>query len=82
LIERGLYAIGVPGINCFKKGWIRFFKGKDVSIVFDRDKPGESAARYVNSLFVKAGIESRVIVLPSGEDVNSYFEVLRQFEAQ
>ena len=82
LIERGLTAVGVPGINCFKKEWVRFFKGKEVLIVFDRDKPGEAATRYVQSLFVRADLESKTIVLPSGEDVNSYFGVLRQFEVK
>lgn len=48
----------------------------------DSDKPGQSAASYIRDLFARAKIESRIIVLPFGEDLNSYFEVLRQFEAE
>jgi DNA primase len=80
LIERRLPAVGIPGCNSFKKEWVRYFRGKEVLICLDSDKPGQSAASYIRDLFVRAKIESRIIVLPSGEDVNSYFEVLRQFE--
>jgi DNA primase len=80
LIERGLPAVGIPGCNSFKKEWVRYFRGKKVLICFDSDKPGQSAANYVHDLFARAKIESKIIVLPLDEDVNSYFEVLRQFE--
>lgn len=80
LIERGLPAVGVPGCGSFKRNWVEFFRGKKVLICFDSDNPGQSAANHVHELFAQAKIESRIIVLPSGEDVNSYFETLRQFE--
>jgi DNA primase len=80
LIERGLPAVGIPGCNSFKKEWVRYFKGKEVLICLDSDEPGKSAASYIHDLFARAKIESKIMVLPLGEDVNSYFEVLRQFE--
>jgi DNA primase len=82
LIERGLPAVGIPGCGSFKRNWVEFFRGKNVLICFDSDNPGQSVANHVHDLFARAKIESRIIVLPSGEDVNSYLEVLHQFEVE
>jgi DNA primase len=82
LFERDLPAVGIPGCGSFKRNWVKFFRGKKVLICFDSDNPGQSAANHVHDLFAQAKIESKIIVLPSGEDVNSYFEVLHQFEVE
>jgi len=32
--------VGVPGATTFKDGWLPIFKGKEVVLIFDNDKPG------------------------------------------
>ena len=83
LLDKGFDAIGVPGVNAFKEEWVAGFKGKDVFIAFDNDHDpakGQAGALKVARLFHKAGIQSRIVILPREKfeekvDINEYFAV-------
>jgi DNA primase len=82
LIERGLPAIGIPGYRGFKREWIRYFLGKQTVIVLNNGTPGRYNASYTTDFFARAMLRFKVVALPSGEDVKSYSEVLREVEVE
>lgn len=62
-------AVGYPGTNAWSKGkhYPRVFAGLDVVVVADGDDAGVKAAKVV----AKSLPDSRVVVMPDGEDANS-----------
>jgi hypothetical protein len=49
--SREIEAVGVPGANVFKEGWVRAFEGRHLVICFDNDKPGKEGVKRIVNLF-------------------------------
>lgn len=75
--ECGLPAVGVPGASSWRKHYRRLLEGfNDVVILTDNDvkSNGSNPGRDL-ALKIKDSIsQSRIVSLPPGEDVNSYFK--------
>ena len=66
----GLSAVGVPGVENMPAHFPRMLAGfSDVTLWADADEAGRRFA----GTFTKAVPNARVMALPAGEDVNSYF---------
>ena len=69
LQQEGMMAVtSTHGCSVFRPEWIRFFKDKDVSLIYDCDKEGQAA---VNTILLKAFRNSEIssiknVVLPRG----------------
>lgn len=65
----GIPAVGYPGADTWARNehWPRVFAGLEVVVVADGDAPGLKAAQTV----AKSIPDSRLVVLPDGEDSNS-----------
>ena len=67
LQQEGMMAVtSTHGCSVFRPEWIRFFKDKDVSLIYDCDKEGQAA---VNTILLKAFRNSEIssiknVVLP------------------
>jgi DNA primase len=73
-IEAGQVGVGLPGWSHWKDEWTADFRGKDVVLVMDADKGGDQGTWDIARRFLKAGQPTpRQIILPDGEDLNSYF---------
>jgi DNA primase len=81
LVEHGLPAVGVVGVNGFKESWLELFRGIRVRVAFDADLAGQSRAFELVQRFRAFGIESEKVYLPDGYDVNRFFIAYRQFVA-
>lgn len=67
----GLPTVGVPGANMWQPHWKELFEGyRTVYIFADGDEPGEKAGNKIT----KALPNSKMIVAPKGEDINSLFQ--------
>lgn len=74
LIERGIPAVGVPGVSHLKAEWVPLFAGKTVIVCFDNDEAGRTASVKVIQSFTDAGISASALkVLPDGSDINEWF---------
>lgn len=74
LIEKGLPAVAVPGVQHLKAEWVQQFKNKKVMLCYDNDVAGNAAAQRAAEQFAQAGIESqRLSFLPEGSDINDWF---------
>lgn len=66
----GIPAVGVPGVNNWKKHYTRILQDFDVVYVFaDGDQPGSDFAKHLSKELPFIS----VIQMPDGEDVNSMF---------
>jgi DNA primase len=74
LMELGLRAVGVPGVDGFKRQWVPLFDGFRVVIAFDADQAGRRGAEKIIQLFTAAGRPApKVLDLPDGvKDVNEW----------
>jgi DNA primase len=79
LLERKIPAVGIVGVNGFKKDWLELFRAVKVSVAFDSDMAGQAKAAELVQGFKQTGIEAEKIYLPKGYDVNSFFSTGRQF---
>ena len=62
LLQAGINACGIPGVNCFKEAWKdRFDKCKTVYIALDNDQQGIQATLRLGALFKD---RAKVIILP------------------
>ncbi|HSQ43019.1 MAG TPA: toprim domain-containing protein [Fibrobacteraceae bacterium] len=74
LIERGIPAVGIPGVGHLKPEWISLFAQKQVILCFDNDEAGRIATGKTIELFHQQGIEAKAFsVLPDGTDINDWF---------
>jgi DNA primase catalytic core len=74
LIELGLPAVGIPGVNNFRPEWVCLFEDvQDIVLAFDNDAAGHRGAATVAELFRRAGRTVRVLELPEGiKDISEY----------
>jgi hypothetical protein len=61
--ELELPAVGVPGVGTWKADWAERFIGRTVTICFDADGPGRTAAQARAADLRAMGVESRVVDL-------------------
>lgn len=74
LVQEGFPAVGVPGVQGFKKEWVSKFGGKKVFICFDGDEAGLSHRQNLLALLREAGVESHPVNLPEGiKDINQLY---------
>ncbi len=75
LIDRGLdLAVAALG-TAFGEGHVRELLQlgvKEVVLALDADAAGQEATRKVGHLFQKAGVDTRVLLLPKGSDPDSF----------
>lgn len=76
--ECGIPAVGIPGVNNWKPHYRRLLDGfEDQVILTDNDvkDDGSNPGRDLGlKLRDELGGQSRIVTLPPGEDVNSYFQ--------
>jgi len=71
LAQFGFNAIGVPGVNGFKKKWAKKFeKSKLVYLAFDGDDSGRKGALKISELL---GEKARIVCLREGQDVTDCY---------
>lgn len=69
-------ALGVPGADTFKEGWIEMFQGKQVVLCYDNDEPGDRGSKKAARLL--QGVASEVSFVwwpetsPTGWDLRDY----------
>lgn len=74
LIDKGIPAVGVPGVSHLKEEWIPLFENKKIMVCFDNDVAGRQASQKVCELFAKYGYEASPLkILPDGTDINDWF---------
>jgi DNA primase len=74
LIDRGIPAVGVPGVSHLKAEWIPLFQNKSVIVCFDNDEAGRTASAKVVDAFMSQGIDAKPLtILPDGTDINDWF---------
>ncbi len=74
LIDKGIPAVGVPGVSHLKEEWVPLFENKKVMVCFDNDVAGRQASQKICELFEKYGFEvSPLKILPDGTDINDWF---------
>lgn len=74
LLGHKLNAVGIPGVNSFKKEWVSLFKNKEVILCLDNDTAGNAGEARIASMLNAEGIATRSLeLLPQGEDINSWF---------
>lgn len=81
LQQNGFMAVtATGGCKSFMSGWVHYFKGKDVVLLYDCDGPGQLAALgRMLPMFENAGVKSiKNVVLPlsgteTDNDVTDYF---------
>lgn len=74
LIERGIPAVGVPGVSHLKLEWVPLFAEKTVIVCFDNDEAGRTASEKVIQAFSDGGISASALkALPDGSDINDWF---------
>ena len=47
-MTKEFHALGVPGANVFEEDWIRWFRGREVWMVYDNDQAGEDGMDRVS----------------------------------
>lgn len=74
LVEQGFRAVAAPMGTALTSGQINTLKGyaEEIILLFDGDSAGLKAAMRAVPLFLSARLPSRVAVLPSGHDPDSY----------
>ena len=76
LLQQKIVAVGVPGVQNFKKAWVEHFRGKKVFITFDNDPAGQLGAEKIQNLLNQENISSKIIKLPGEQtDVNDLFRL-------
>lgn len=66
----GIPAVGVPGVNNWKKHYSRILQDFETVYVFaDGDQPGQDFAKHL----AREVSATKIIQMPDGEDVNSMF---------
>jgi hypothetical protein len=73
LEERGYPAVAVVSMNNFKPHWVEDFRGLETYVAHNGEEGAERAASAMAVLFAKSDLGLRVIRLPRGHDVNSFF---------
>lgn len=75
----GIQAVSVPGAASWRDPWSRRFASQTVTIAFDCDPQGRSAARSVHGSLKAAGVTATVVDLnPSRDDGYDLTEHLRR----
>lgn len=91
LNELGFPAIGIPGVGHADKllnsVWLRLYRGAKIYIVFDGDKYGHESAVRLREGLDKVGVSSKLVTVPDGHDVNSWYaedeqELREQLESE
>lgn len=84
-VAAGYYATASSGgASCFKKDWLPLFKGKDVKIIFDADRPGGFAAQRAAKMIVRVAKSVKICTLPfeirdnHGKDLHDYLNGIRE----
>jgi len=77
-LDAGLNAVAAPSASTFKSGWAAWFKGRDVRIVPDLDKPGQRWARNVVKKLAGVARSVMIVRLP-GEIKGEHGADLREF---
>lgn len=66
----GIPAVGVPGVNNWKKHYTRILQDFETVYVFaDGDQPGQDFAKHL----AREVSSTKIIQMPDGEDVNSVY---------
>ncbi len=81
LVQEGFVAVtGTGGAGSFKPEWVKWFKGRKVTIVLDNDAAGKTASEKIAALLYHADIEAKVARLPNtvGDkgDITDFFVAL------
>ncbi|RKX21207.1 MAG: hypothetical protein DRP35_04800 [Candidatus Zixiibacteriota bacterium] len=79
LIEHNYSAIGVIGVNGFKKEWFPYFKNIKVKVAFDADLAGQQRSYELVQKFHQLEMSAEKVYLPIENDVNRFFQILSQF---
>jgi len=70
LIQMGLPAIGVPGVETFTREWLPYlFKKQQIYVCYDMDAGGQKGVENLRKLFPQI----HRIKLPQSKDVNEWF---------
>jgi hypothetical protein len=64
----GLPAVAVPGTNAWRPGWATAFRGRDVTVVMDCDRPGRKAAARIAEDLGRGGAHPRIVDLAHERD--------------
>ncbi len=74
LIDKGLAAVGVPGVSHLKDEWLALFANKRVVLCFDNDIAGRKASEKILEKMQAHGIDASALdILPEGADINDWF---------
>ena len=65
----GLPAVGIPGVNGWRRDWAARFRGRRVCVCLDSDEPGRQAAQRVASDLAAAADEVRVLDVSPSKDI-------------
>jgi hypothetical protein len=64
----GLPAVAVPGTDAWRPGWATAFRGRDVTVVMDCDRPGRKAAARIAEDLGRSGAHARIVNLAPQRD--------------
>ena len=77
LNELGYPAIGIPGVGHIDKMlnsvWLRLYRGARIYVAFDGDKYGHEAAVRLKDGLDKHGMYCKLVHVPDGHDINSWY---------
>lgn len=69
---------GTGGAGTWRDAWTKALEGKDVIIIYDRDKSGETNSLSIAAKLVKVARSVKVVTLditePAGADITNYFQ--------
>ena len=66
--SRGLPAIAVPGIDCWRREWVTRFSGREVTIIADADRPGRTLAAQITRDLIECADAVVVDLAPNRQD--------------
>ena len=66
--SRGLPAIAVPGIDCWRREWATLFSGRGVSIIADADRQGRTLAAQITRDLIECADTVVADLAPERED--------------
>jgi hypothetical protein len=64
----GLPAVAVPGTDAWRPDWATAFRGRDVTVVMDCDRPGRQAAAGIAEDLGRGGAHPRIVDLAPERD--------------
>lgn len=67
----GFYAVGIPGVQNWKDVFRPMFRYRSVTVLADNDDQGQGKD-FAHTIAKKLG-NTQILLMPSGHDVNSYF---------